>query len=47
MDKFFYIDKLVMQDHLNGNDYKETAINQDELVMKKKTKLSLKSIKIY
>ena len=23
-----------MQDHLNGKDYKETAINQDELVMK-------------
>ena len=34
MDKSFYRDKLVMQDHLNGNDYKETAINQDELVMK-------------
>ena len=34
MDKDFYREKLVLQGHLNGNDYKEVTLDQDNIVMR-------------
>ena len=34
MDKDFYREKLILQGHLNGNDYKEVTLDQDNIVMR-------------
>jgi len=34
MDKDFYREKLVLQGHLNGNEYQEVTLDQDNIVMR-------------